>query len=519
MRLHRLECVALLAGVLVTAACSTTKAKRQSLERIAKDWCMTIRASQVLPVYPLTQDLQPGDVFLVQLPIDQQQAIWNDKGFLPLDNHIARLDPSGYSDFYDHSFPLGANDKLPLVHLAGEAWSAAPRAGFPTYGFSVNRGAGLELALPISGVPVGLGLLGSDAAEGTVSIGNARTLGVDTLSLDEDLRHWAGTKSAFLATLGSRPQHKNYLRVVSRVYLTGELDVALRDASQRSGGLDARAPSPIELLTAKTAADPASTAATNVENYETALNRLNELLARQDRLVEQPDGTKKLVPGGSVRFTSATARSITMKETFDPPLVLGYLGFDCEIRPGGVLGPAVPTHAVLDPKFAGADLLTANAVGAAYYASFEMDVYQIVARQDAPEAKARIAELDRLSELVPSTWDVWSRGPDGALTEARRTAESLGDARRTYPAFRQWRASNERSIRALEESLAAPSFTWRRPDGSAVQVAAGDLASQELTNAVAELRRVVSSESVRARHDAAMRAAVDWFVGKLYGAD
>jgi hypothetical protein len=30
---------------------------------------MTIRASQVVPVYPLTEDLQPGEVFLVQLPV------------------------------------------------------------------------------------------------------------------------------------------------------------------------------------------------------------------------------------------------------------------------------------------------------------------------------------------------------------------------------------------------------------------------------------------------------------------
>lgn len=29
----------------------------EELERVAKDWCMTIRASQVLCTYPLTEDL------------------------------------------------------------------------------------------------------------------------------------------------------------------------------------------------------------------------------------------------------------------------------------------------------------------------------------------------------------------------------------------------------------------------------------------------------------------------------
>ena len=45
---------------------------------------MTIRGSQVIPVYPLTEDIQPGDVFLVQLPIDQQQKLYQQNGFLPL---------------------------------------------------------------------------------------------------------------------------------------------------------------------------------------------------------------------------------------------------------------------------------------------------------------------------------------------------------------------------------------------------------------------------------------------------
>ena len=61
---------------------------------------MTIRASQVLPVYPLSEDLQPGDVFLVQMPIDKQHVQYQEQGFLPLDNHIKRLNPSGYKEFY-----------------------------------------------------------------------------------------------------------------------------------------------------------------------------------------------------------------------------------------------------------------------------------------------------------------------------------------------------------------------------------------------------------------------------------
>ena len=79
-----------LAAALI-ASCAASK--QDQVERVAKDWCMTIRASQVMPVYPLTQDIQPGDVFLVQLTIDQQQKAWEEQGYLPLDNHLARLEP------------------------------------------------------------------------------------------------------------------------------------------------------------------------------------------------------------------------------------------------------------------------------------------------------------------------------------------------------------------------------------------------------------------------------------------
>src|SRR5262245_36709469 len=90
------------AALVVAGGCGTTR--MDQLERVAKDGCETIRASQVIPVYPLTEDLQPGDVFLVQVPVDRQQEIYRKKGFLPLDNHLARLDPASYGAFYDHSF-------------------------------------------------------------------------------------------------------------------------------------------------------------------------------------------------------------------------------------------------------------------------------------------------------------------------------------------------------------------------------------------------------------------------------
>src|SRR5438876_2400605 len=142
--------ILVLASVMlaISGCCSTKKCQ---LEHIAKDWCMTIRASQVIPVYPLTEDIQPGDVFLVQVPVDRQQQVYDDKGFLPLDNHIARLNPKGYTNFYANSFLAGVTNPLlprdwahPVNANAADTnsqyWAPAPRAAFPSYSFAVRRG-------------------------------------------------------------------------------------------------------------------------------------------------------------------------------------------------------------------------------------------------------------------------------------------------------------------------------------------------------------------------------------------
>src|SRR4249919_5753 len=91
---------ALLVFAIALGGCPTEKTSSQQLERVAKDWSLSIRASQVIPVYPLTEDLQPGDVFLVQTPIEEQVQVYLAKGFLPLENLVTRLSPAGYARFY-----------------------------------------------------------------------------------------------------------------------------------------------------------------------------------------------------------------------------------------------------------------------------------------------------------------------------------------------------------------------------------------------------------------------------------
>src|SRR5262252_2453839 len=126
----------LLVMAMTLSGCATEKASSEQLARVAKDWSLSIRASQVIPVYPLTEDLQPGDVFLVQTPVEEQVKVYLDKGFLPLENLIARLSLEGYAQFY-RGYP-GIDDgqlpprlwQFPKVNTADSNFSLAPLAAF-----------------------------------------------------------------------------------------------------------------------------------------------------------------------------------------------------------------------------------------------------------------------------------------------------------------------------------------------------------------------------------------------------
>lgn len=345
------------------AGCASSESQ---VQKAARDWCMTIRGSQVVPVYPLTEDIQPGDIFLVQVPVDKQQEIYRRNGFLPLDNHLGRINPDGYADFYGNSFfPTNGAVVLPRDWIRPEgpgnytnnkgtstgSWQAAPRVAFPSYSFKVQNGAGLSLAVPVQGVPVGLSLLASDAASGSIQIQDARTMGVDTISLYRQVEEWARANSNFLLNFGASPESKrtNYVRVITRVFASGRMVVSLKDASSRSGGLDVGVPKPVNLLVPQLPSEQANSPEAALSNYTNAWNAMSEMVKAAGSAV---DATGRILPGGSLRLVAASARSVSLDETFDPPVILGYLGFDCAIAESGELGAPIPTYAVLDAHYA-----------------------------------------------------------------------------------------------------------------------------------------------------------------------
>jgi hypothetical protein len=335
-------CSVAIAAVVLTAGCTSTRATSQNLERVAKDWALTIRASQVIPVYPLTEDVQVGDVFLVRSRIEDQVKLYEERGFLPLDNLVVRLRPTGYEAFYWDGYKTkGRYQDIPHHWQFGEHgadWQSAPRAAFPTYQFAVRRGQGASIAVPVQGVPVGLNLMNASSANGTITIADAFTYGLNIEALLTDLQTWATAKRAFLrsfepfsAPKTKRPE-RTFLRVVSRVFLTGRVTISLINDTTTAGGANVASAPPSPLLNPAGSAEALAAA----QNYAATMEALNKSIPASS------------TPGVGIKFAAATSRAVTMEETFPRPLVIGYTAFDVPIDAGGALGAPMATLARLE---------------------------------------------------------------------------------------------------------------------------------------------------------------------------
>lgn len=340
--------VSIVAALCLASCRSVQRTRAEELAQVAKDWCLTIRASQVLPVYPLTEDLQVGDIFLVSTPLEEEIRVYESEGFLPLDNVVARIKPTGWSDFYGSAYAVKNDSVLPRDWQFPQptpsappltAWGTAPGAAFPSYTFQVKKGFGANLAIPIQSVPVGLSILRTGDASGTVNIAGASTYGLPITVLSPQVDDWARANRDFLRTYaphtttnakGKPIEEQNYLRVVYRVYVAGGVSVSLVSNEASGGRVDAGASKPIAIPDAGEAADAAK-----------ALQGIQSNISQS---------VASTTPGANVTVAMASSRSVAMNETFPRPLVIGYLAFDRPIREDGSLGPPMSTQARVEQR-------------------------------------------------------------------------------------------------------------------------------------------------------------------------
>ena len=366
---------------LLLAGC-TEPLRNDQLEHVAKDWALVVRASQLIPVYPLTEDLQPGDVLLVSTPIEEQAAIYKQKGFLPLDQHLKRIYSKDYAEFYNLRYGI-SKDTIPPANWQNNGtdgshnWEIAPYAAFPSYQFSVRTGSGLNLAIPIQGVPFALGLMNSGSASGTVTIADAHTFGLDNVCMEKLVRDWGREHRKLLSNYEPQNEQYHYLRVICRVYVTGKVNVTVNNDEAQAAQAAAGADRPIALM----GVEKGSTQ----ENYSTAIERINQFAATQ-------------IPGVNIKVATATSRLVTLTEEFERPLVIGYVGFDMPILKGGRLGAPISTLAQLT----GRRMVTTSWSGDNVYRLAALShMYEALKMIKGAEADGVRKKLDELVSVLP----------------------------------------------------------------------------------------------------------------------
>ncbi len=223
-------------------------------------------------------------------------------------------------------------------------WENLPLAAFPSYSFDTGKSAGASAELPFKGIPVALGLLGASSASVTVTLSDASSYGLDIASLDRQVRQWADVpenaqllqryaarytaQGGLVIGLipGGTVYHKqyNYLRIVTRVYFIKSVDVTASNSQQGAFAATGGNPPPFTLLDPKSTTQPTVTlnGGSKSNSADTASKAGGDLLEY----------------GGQIQLSSRSGTSVTMKEAFDRPMVIGYLAYDLPIGEDGRLG-------------------------------------------------------------------------------------------------------------------------------------------------------------------------------------
>lgn len=109
----------LLLCIVVTAGCATSPAPQGY---VAKQWATAFRELQITPVFPPREDVQVGDIYVVPVAPEDEEAVFLAKGYLPRGMWVHTLDLNRQiSSFYQErpSFP---QTNIERVEIFRQTW-------------------------------------------------------------------------------------------------------------------------------------------------------------------------------------------------------------------------------------------------------------------------------------------------------------------------------------------------------------------------------------------------------------
>jgi len=218
----------------------------------------------------------------------------------------------------------------------------------------VSRSGGLSLAVPVQSVPVGLNLLDTRSANGTITLKDAYTYGLPSRLLHDAVLAWSLGSRDFLRQFASvapaagdkSPRKDFYLRVVNRVYLVKTVDVTLFANRATAADGSAGVPGKIDLLNIGDGTE----AAKRFDEVNKVLARASGPKSDNAVVADESAGAPPIAAGGSIRVAMATSRSVSMVESFARPLAIGYLATDYRILANGQLDAPVSALPMLEGR-------------------------------------------------------------------------------------------------------------------------------------------------------------------------
>jgi hypothetical protein len=341
---------------------------------VAKQWSESIGSLNISPVYPPTEDLQVGDVFIALegAPLEKGSDYLARAAFLDHVDVTGKLNELYKSRF---SFPETADPVQGKIWKQNEAKqdvfkppatiTRLPLVAFPGFTVVKVRSAQLNASYPVQAFQFLFGASYSDDASVTISIPAAETYGIGIYDAAQILTGWCLRSDAeicggrslrfFARNFSTFPpdRYQPILYIVSRVYYARSITykyssnsvaalrasaaqaaaAALPQANAAAAAAAAAAPSPCPAagnqVTVNVGSDGKSTVAKDNPPAAAAPKPADDagavLDAAQQKLAQS--GLVSSMPGVSLSVSSLDGKSIELTQTFAHPVAIGYLAY------------------------------------------------------------------------------------------------------------------------------------------------------------------------------------------------
>jgi len=337
---------------------------------VAKEWSLTLRELNIVPVFPPREDVQVGDIYIAPSRPEDEAKIVKDKGFTPIGLWVASVTLSNeLSRFYSerNSFPRTSGDIG--AYMAGQSTNPFPvfaqpsdtnrnifeygdtnrlrLVGFPSFMSATVKQGDLSGVVPVEAMGVAFAGTGSSSDSVTLSVPVAESYGLpasDVFSkivIDKKFFLEGKNFKAEDILIYAAHQHEGkdaetnrfgYIRLITEVFYTRAVDIAIN--RKRSFGFGANVKPAATVPTSGT-----ETPAPGSTNY--MFTTRTESGTSQDRAADLnrqlSESLNQSIPGGSVKFVAAGEHGVTMRRTYDRPVAIGYRGLLLELYEDGTI--------------------------------------------------------------------------------------------------------------------------------------------------------------------------------------